>query len=959
MKGIRYNILFISLFLLLLIQSADSLPPTRSSMPYRHALSTEIAFWKMVFTRYSQDDYILHDSEYLNIIYKIVSFDSSYSERMREKKIKAFKKEIKKLLLQFHSGEFERSHLTAWERNVYDQFKKMPGKHKFLKAARRIRAQQGIKENFLSGVTRSYAYLPYLKEVFREEGLPLELIYLPHVESSFNPNAVSHVGAVGMWQFMRTTARPLMKVNGVKDERFDPLISTRAAARLLKYNYRVLKDWALAITAYNHGLAGMKRAKRRYGNYLQIRDRYLRRSFGFASKNFYPEFLAVIDIMDSLDYFFPEIKKDSLFRFQEITLPVAIKIPEFVRQFQFDLHELKRLNPGFRIRVWRGTRKIPAGYTLRLPPETDAPRILAELQSLRKRKPPVQLASTLQPTTDGAMPSEPTSSPTARGPVQFAHARPNVDPDLSSFVPHSRDGWIPFESDYSPMEFSDITLNNTHMFADSRWLPKHDVKNEEEIVPGKGAPSAQGERALQYLPYDVAYIFPLSEDVRSEASRKPERISDNTVANRSEEIGWAFWESPLPPLAIDINPVLFADETLSPLPGTEAETVLYAITTLPGRDSAIPLNIDEIPGNNASPRKKDTPSNRVRKLPGVETDEPFASFFEMDKLAEAVLFAVPDADFFDFRIDRPVNPEPLRRDSLQQYLPIEPHFLLVEEYRPGKGLASRSDARFAKPAVNDDSIIETLASDNMLLLSAQVGFADSSYPLLFAGQSIPTLFAELSKPGVEADHPELRKTGIPRQPLAFQSEPSLAELDNLRGGYSGYHSQPQPGSILFSAWAPSREIAEKGVLSYAEIVLMLKNKLRVKRGRIVVFPDETIGHISEWLKISASHLRRINHLSHSNTIFTGQELLLDFSRVTPSEFFEKRLQYHLSLLGNYLQGSSGIRLIQHRVKTGDNLWKLAHRTYKFPVNLLLYFNDFDKLERLYPGDVVYLPIKYN
>ncbi|RMF56245.1 MAG: lytic transglycosylase domain-containing protein, partial [Calditrichaeota bacterium] len=365
---------FLFFILLLLIQvlwSGDLRQPGHH-LPYRDALATEIAFWKLIFTRYSQDEYVIHDSEHLEIIYKVVAFDSSVSERVREKQLKKIKKEIKKLLLDFHHQRLQPQDLTPWELSIYHKFSRIKEHHKFFKAARRIRVQQGIRENFLAGVKRSFAYLPYLEKVFREEGLPHDLIYLPHVESSFNPEAVSHVGAVGMWQFMRSTARRFMKVNRIKDGRFDPLESTRAAARLLKRNYEVLHDWALAITAYNHGLAGMKRARRRYGNYLKIRDRYLRRSFGFASKNFYPEFLAVVEIMDSLSYYFPNIKGNQPLEFQEIRLPTPIKMTTFAHQFGLDLKELKRLNPGYRIRVWRGIYRIPAGYTLRLPPYVNA-----------------------------------------------------------------------------------------------------------------------------------------------------------------------------------------------------------------------------------------------------------------------------------------------------------------------------------------------------------------------------------------------------------------------------------------------------------------------------------------------------------------------------------------------------------------------------------------------------------
>ncbi|RMH99092.1 MAG: hypothetical protein D6681_11505, partial [Calditrichaeota bacterium] len=349
-------------------------------LPYREALATEIRFWKQVFTRLSKNQYLFHDSRDLSIVYTVVTLDSTLSERVRSRRLKAVKRKIKNLLVKFHQTPPDSLQLTDWERRIYQQFAHHRERDKFLKASRRIRVQQGIRENFLAGVHRSHAYLPHIELIFKEEGLPRELIYLPHVESSFNPRAVSHVGAAGMWQFMRRTARSYMKVNRVVDQRFDPLVSTRAAARMLKYNYRKLGDWALAITAYNHGLRSMQRAKRRYGkDYMVIRENYLRRSFGFASKNFYPEFLAVVEIMDSLEYYFPEIKKHPVLEFQEIRLPRRVYLPRLARQFHLDVTELRRLNPGYRRLVWRGVRSVPKGYPLRLPLTVNAEAILLAL----------------------------------------------------------------------------------------------------------------------------------------------------------------------------------------------------------------------------------------------------------------------------------------------------------------------------------------------------------------------------------------------------------------------------------------------------------------------------------------------------------------------------------------------------------------------------------------------------
>ena len=135
-----------------------------------------------------------------------------------------------------------------------------------LRSRKRVRAQRGVKERFATGLELSRRYLEQMQEIFREEGLPVELTYLPLVESSFNIRARSPAGAVGIWQFMRTTGRRYLRVNRSVDERRDPLESTRAAAQLLKENYAIFGDWPLAITAYNHGREGIMRAVSKVGS---------------------------------------------------------------------------------------------------------------------------------------------------------------------------------------------------------------------------------------------------------------------------------------------------------------------------------------------------------------------------------------------------------------------------------------------------------------------------------------------------------------------------------------------------------------------------------------------------------------------------------------------------------------------------------------------------------------------
>jgi membrane-bound lytic murein transglycosylase D len=246
---------------------------------------------------------------------------------------------------------------------------------------RKLRCQVGQKDPFRQGIIRSGAYLEEIMQIFRDYGLPVGLVYLPHVESSFNPKAYSKFGAAGIWQFTRATGKHYMTVGYAVDERRDPIISSHAAARLLKQNFKKFKNWAMAITAYNHGPAGMLRAQRRKGSYEAIFQEYRSRIFKFASRNFYSEFIAAREV--ALDYrqYFGELVLDKSLSSETVVLAGYGSLPEIARQLNLELDVLADLNPALRNPVLRGQKYVPRGFHLRLPAQSDRDwqSVIAEL----------------------------------------------------------------------------------------------------------------------------------------------------------------------------------------------------------------------------------------------------------------------------------------------------------------------------------------------------------------------------------------------------------------------------------------------------------------------------------------------------------------------------------------------------------------------------------------------------
>ena len=172
-----------------------------------------------------------------------------------------------------------------------------------------------------------------------------------------------------MWQFMKPTAKTFsLKMNSIIDERYDPLVASEAAASLLKMNYDELGDWGLALTAYNYGLGGMSEASMRCsGNYLAVRKRYSSPRFQFASKNFYPEFLAATEVMENPEACFAGYVSSNRRRIVQHRLKTPATLPAFAKTWGIELSRLRELNPGYSKKAWNGQLTIPVGYSINIP----------------------------------------------------------------------------------------------------------------------------------------------------------------------------------------------------------------------------------------------------------------------------------------------------------------------------------------------------------------------------------------------------------------------------------------------------------------------------------------------------------------------------------------------------------------------------------------------------------------
>jgi len=341
------------------------------TFPVPSVIQPNVSFWTKIYTEYSSNHGVIHDSRMLDLIYGVIELvdpDHFGGRKTNKNRIKKAKKKYKAILAKLMRGEAPAGPV---EQQVAEIFGPDTKPAEFRAAMRNIRCQTGQKDRFRAGLIRSGAYIDEIKRIFRSQGLPEDLAYLPHVESSFNPKAYSKFGAAGMWQFTRSTGKHYMKVGYTIDERRDPIISSHAAAKLLRHNYRKLHNWPLALTAYNHGVTGILRAQRKKGSYERIFTEYRSRIFKFASRNFYSEFLAAREAAKNSHQYFGNLKLDSPVKSREVVLTGYVSLPQMARHLNLEIAELRELNPALRHPVFRGQKYVPKGYRLRLPHRND------------------------------------------------------------------------------------------------------------------------------------------------------------------------------------------------------------------------------------------------------------------------------------------------------------------------------------------------------------------------------------------------------------------------------------------------------------------------------------------------------------------------------------------------------------------------------------------------------------
>jgi membrane-bound lytic murein transglycosylase D len=665
-------------FVLLLGLAAGGPAHAREAeFPEPEAMRSAVAFWMRVYLEVTTNGGLLHDARHLGVVYEAVRLEPDSSRHGRERHVDARRRHWEAVLRRLGRGGEPASERERAIAQMYElELGRVPTARDWRDAAERVRFQLGQRDKFRDGLIRAGAYEDEMRAIFRERGMPEDLAFLPHVESSFNVRAYSKYGAAGVWQFMRGTGRRFMTVNYVIDERLDPIRSTHAAARLLAENHRILGTWPLALTAYNHGAGGLARAVRNLGtnDIGEIVFRHQSRSFGFASRNFYAQFLAARRIVRSYESWFGPLERDVPEVVDEVELPYFAQIDDVERYLGVSRSVVQDLNPALRPPVFRSGKRLPRGYLLRLP------------------------AGTVQ------------------GDAQA-------------------------------------------------WLAQ---------IPETGRHGAQHANTYH---------------------------------------------------------VVRRGDTLSTIAGRYRTSVgrLVALNNLPGRHRIYPGQVLQLPD-------------------GAPTPPPARG------IVSTAIAAVPE-------------PEPK---------PSQP---------------------VAEPV---------------------------------AEQPAPTLVAALSPAAEPAPATTAFEPGATAAEVTPVAEPLLAAV------------QPEPEPLATAPAPPSPDAASRF--------------RRVDGTRITVDAGETLGHYAEWLEVSASRLRSLNRLRPGRSLQLGQRLVLDFSRVTPAEFLERRIEYHKGIEEDFFGSFRVTGTVEHRLRSGESIWVLSHRVYSVPTWLIQRYNPDVDLARVTPGTRLVIPV---
>jgi membrane-bound lytic murein transglycosylase D len=404
----------------LLVVATAMLP---AEFPEPEGLAPNVRLWERVYSEWTSAQVVFHDRAHMGVVYGVLELGElrlfprpenpevrRQQVRDRRALIEARQAEIlaglRRLAALQRQADFDPDALEGELAILYAAIAEGGGLDDLAGAAERIRWQYGLADRFFEGLGRYDQYRHVVSDAFVSRGLPEDLLALAFVESLFDPTAVSHAGAAGMFQFMPATGREYGLARGpLWDLRRDPALAAEAAARMLRRNYQRLGNWPLALTGYNHGPNGVARGVRQVesNDLMDLIDRYQSPSWGFASRNFYAQFLAARRVLANRHAHFGDWVPLPPKALTEVRLTAPASVAALTRRDCIDRETLAEYNPALLPAAFAGSQTLPRGFALRVPegavaehfvtcagaigrPQADDPTLVATSRDYRVRQ---------------------------------------------------------------------------------------------------------------------------------------------------------------------------------------------------------------------------------------------------------------------------------------------------------------------------------------------------------------------------------------------------------------------------------------------------------------------------------------------------------------------------------------------------------------------------------------------
>ena len=937
----RKNYLFTLLLLILLLGNSSNLVAGADPklFPRPAALEYDVLFWKRIFGEVDTKHGLIHDNKHLKVVYEKISLPQGVSRKTRQKYVNKIKDRYIKILKKLSKGK--RTGLSPEERRVLSLWPKNVSNKTLKSGIKNIRFQLGQSDKFVAGLKRSGAWRNFILNNLDKMGLPKEIAALPHVESSFNPNAYSHVGAAGLWQFVRSTGRRFMRIDHIVDERMDPFAASVAAARLLENNYAVTGTWPLALTAYNHGAAGMRKAAKKVGTHdiTTILRKYKSRSFKFASRNFYLAFLAVNDVQAEAEHYFGKVVLDPEIKDEIVPLPGYMSATDVSKALGISKSELKRKNPALRSSVWSGNKYIPRGYKLRVDPNSisgsayDKIAKAAAKNSYAKQKPDlyhkVRRGQTISSIAAryGVRVKDivAVNSLRSRNRIRIGqtlrlpqHSKKSSKTLLASNTSSKRSKKTkvsiktgPSAKTYKVRKGDSLARIAKRTGVSERTLmAANNLRNKNRIYPG--------QRLRLHKPAQKAVVV---------ASAKTESASETYKVRRGDSLAKIAKRT-----GVNEKTLMAANNLRNKnriYPGQKLQlkvpTKTPVIVASTKSDSQLDPKVESVAMNSSSDSATvkvaslDTQTASIEPLSTVTTVTTTTTDTQTN-LETTTSVTTEDSLAVDNPLDgiTQTNPDQsMENDELtsQGGLPKIPGLQENKDFSPDtKNAIARLTALLGLESEQDDasnSDIDVKATTALAVESGDATAVESEDAIAVATEDA-TIIASINKDTNLDD--------------AIDSKD--AEVDN---------------SLL----AESEETLDLAA-DPSDYSVSRKNSIEVQA-------EETLGHYAEWLKLRASRLRRINRMRYGKPVIIGKRLKLDFSKVTHAEFEQQRRDYHRAIQEEFFEQYQISGTEKHKIRRGDSLWQLAKYKYKIPLWLLRQYNPDLVLNNVRPGTTVTFP----